>query len=280
MADSSVSSAVMLGICDWSEGMAANVHAKASSYVDLDVDSLAFTILFVAVLETVFWTSNAFFYLVDRCRVFQEYRIPAAGTGPAPELVQECLIEVLASNFLVRPLLLYLVGHRVVVWSGVTFDPLLLPSAPVWLLQIAWCIAVDDTWFYWGHRLMHHRYLYKHVHKKHHTFKQPTGISTVFAHPVEDLFVNTTATLLGPLLIGSHVSVLVSYAALKLWQSVDAHSGYNLPFPFCPFSALPYMDCAPAHNFHHTHNTGNFGGWFTFWDQLCGTDVSYRRHLR
>lgn len=39
------------------------------------------------------------------------------------------------------------------------------------------------------------------------------------------------------------------------------------------------MDCAPAHDFHHTHNTGNFGGWFIFWDWLCGTDQRYSLHL-
>ena len=43
----------------------------------------------------------------------------------------------------------------------------------------------------------------------------------------------------------------------KLWQSIDAHSGYDLPFPLSPWSAIKYMDCAPAHDFHHSHNHGN-----------------------
>ena len=37
---------------------------------------------------------------------------------------------------------------------------------------------------------------------------------------------------------------------------------------------------ARAHDFHHSHNAGNYGGFFMFWDWACGTDAAYRRHLR
>ena len=66
---------------------------------------------------------------------------------------------------------------------------------------------------------------------------------------------------------------------LKLAQSIDAHSGYDLPFPLSIWSAVDVMDCAPAHSFHHSRNTGMYGGYFVFWDRLCGTDASYRTHL-
>jgi sterol desaturase/sphingolipid hydroxylase (fatty acid hydroxylase superfamily) len=70
------------------------------------------------------------------------------------------------------------------------------------------------------------------------------------------------------------------YSALKLWQSIDAHSGYNLPFPISPFSFITWMDCAPAHDYHHSNNLGNFGGFFIFWDWLMGTDEKYLKHLQ
>ena len=34
------------------------------------------------------------------------------------------------------------------------------------------------------------------------------------------------------------------------------------------------------HDFHHSHNSGNYGGFFMFWDWACGTDAAYKRHLR
>ena len=52
-----------------------------------------------------------------------------------------------------------------------------------------------------------------------------------------------------------------------------------LPAPLSPWNLLPGMDCAAAHDFHHSHNVGNFGGFFTFWDRVCGTDAAYRRFL-
>ena len=98
-----------------------------------------------------------------------------------------------------------------------------------------------------------------------------------YAHPVEDLVSNTLSTIAGPLLLGSHATVLWLYTALKLWQSIDAHSGYDMPPPVSPWSVIRWMDCAPAHDYHHSHNVGNYGGYFMFWDWLMGTDVDYAK---
>lgn len=97
-------------------------------------------------------------------------------------------------------------------------------------------------------------------------------------HPIEDILVNSIPTVIGPLLLSPHVSLLWVYTCMKLYQSIDAHSGYDLPFPFSPWSTIKYMDCSPAHNYHHSHNVGNYGGYFMFWDSLCGTDQSYNRY--
>ena len=216
------------------------------------------------------------------------------------------------------------------VWLCVYGGPPLaapLPGVPSLLLQLFACMWIDDTYFYWSHRLFHHKLLYKHVHKKHHRFHHPVGICTEYCHPVEDLLVNAAGTVAGPLLLGSHAAVMAAYLGLKLLQSIDAHSGFDLPFS--PFSVLRSMDCAPAHDFHRkstlssfvpktwsrthsvyfpfcfgveckrrvtwlsllvgfdllyqlfadSHNTGMYGGWFLFWDWICGTDQTYLKHL-
>jgi sterol desaturase/sphingolipid hydroxylase (fatty acid hydroxylase superfamily) len=49
------------------------------------------------------------------------------------------------------------------------------------------CAVIEDTWHYWLHRLMHHKRLYKYVHKVHHTYQAPFGMVAEYAHPVETI---------------------------------------------------------------------------------------------
>ena len=47
------------------------------------------------------------------------------------------------------------------------------------------CLMIEDTWHYWVHQLLHHRRLYKYVHKVHHNFQAPFGMVAEYAHPIE-----------------------------------------------------------------------------------------------
>lgn len=58
---------------------------------------------------------------------------------------------------------------------------------------------MEDAWHYVAHRIMHHRLLYKHVHKIHHEFSAPFGLAAEYAHPIE-IFVLGLGTVGSPLL--------------------------------------------------------------------------------
>eukprot|EP00039_Didymoeca_costata_P016828 m.306817 g.306817 ORF g.306817 m.306817 type:complete len:275 (+) comp16457_c0_seq16:240-1064(+) len=240
-------------------------------------ERLLFTISTIFLTESVFWLAVGYFFLIDRSKRFRKYKIQSK--DPSPQLVKSCLEEVILNSIIIKPLALWFVGYPLIKWCGLSMSVSDLPSFLTVAWQMIFCVAVDDTWFYWGHRLLHTKWLYRAIHKKHHKFTQPVGISTVFANPIEDIFANTLSTVLGALLLKSHVVILWMSMVLKIWQSVDAHSGYDLPFPLSPFSTLYGMDCSPAHNFHHSHNIGNYGGYFTFWDHVCGTNKAYQAFL-
>ena len=36
-----------------------------------------------------------------------------------------------------------------------------------------------------------------------------------------------------------------------------------------------FVGGADRHDFHHSHNVGNFGGFTIFWDSIMGTDKDY-----
>jgi sterol desaturase/sphingolipid hydroxylase (fatty acid hydroxylase superfamily) len=139
---------------------------------------------------------------------------------------------------------------------------------------------VDDFLFYWSHRLAHHKLFYATIHKQHHLFKYTLPIATEYCHPLEDLFVNTLSSIAGPLLLNTHVTVFWLYSGLKLYQSIDAHSQYVLPFPLSPWNiAFLGIDCGRAHSFHHSNNAGMYGGFTRFWDWVGGSDKHYKAHL-
>jgi methylsterol monooxygenase len=53
--------------------------------------------------------------------------------------------------------------------------------------QIALFFVLEDAWHYVSHRILHNRYLYKHIHKLHHEFSAPFGLAAEYAHPIEIL---------------------------------------------------------------------------------------------
>lgn len=53
----------------------------------------------------------------------------------------------------------------------------------------------QDHSVYWIHRIYHWPWLYKHFHKLHHKYKQPTAFSVTAIHPVESLHIQLTLTL-------------------------------------------------------------------------------------
>ena len=49
------------------------------------------------------------------------------------------------------------------------------------------CLVIEDTWHYFIHQLLHHRSIYKYVHKVHHHYQAPFGMVAEYAHPIETL---------------------------------------------------------------------------------------------
>ena len=50
--------------------------------------------------------------------------------------------------------------------------------------SIAAIAVVHDSYYYWAHRLMHHRAVYRRVHAVHHQFTNPTPFAAYAFHPL------------------------------------------------------------------------------------------------
>ena len=150
-----------------------------------------------------------------------------------------------------------------------------LPPARTWGRDIALQIVCCDGLFYWIHRMLHHPVLYRLLHKKHHEFRATTIWASEYFGEV-DFVLNVLPGVIPALLLGAHFAVLMAFTVIRQWQTVQSHSGYDLPFD--PFNRGIFHGGARRHDFHHTHNNGCYSDFLPFWDWLCGTDRKYAEY--
>ena len=53
-----------------------------------------------------------------------------------------------------------------------------------------------------------------------------------------------------------HIFSLWIWTVVRVTDSNEAHSGYELPFS--PYRLIPFSASASYHDYHHSHNVGNY----------------------
>jgi len=182
-------------------------------------------------------------------------------------------------------------------WSNICFGKRNKPTWWTMAWQVSVAYFVYDFMFYFSHRALHSKLLYKRFHKKHHAFSTTIGLASSY----QDTFEGLTQMfnwwvpmgLVGYLNGSLHISTIFAYNCFRWIETVDAHCGYI--FPFSPFSIIPLFGGAAAHDFHHSGeglaikkladgtlfmDFGNYGA-STIWDNLLGTVApAYRDSMR
>jgi Delta7-sterol 5-desaturase len=144
-----------------------------------------------------------------------------------------------------------------------------------WLvLSVGVMVLMHDTYFYWTHRLMHHRLLFRLVHRAHHLSTSPTPWAAYAFGPAEAL----VQAGVGPLIVFTIPTHPAAFAAFMAWQiafNVLGHCGYEvLPRWFLRSGAGVVLNSVTHHALHHEKLTANFGLYFNVWDRLMGTNHS------
>lgn len=152
-----------------------------------------------------------------------------------------------------------------------------IPRWPYVLAQCFGCAVVEDTWHYFLHRLLHHRRIYKYIHKVHHEFTAPFGMQAEYAHPAETLILGA-GFFIGILLFCNHVFFLWAWVSFRLLETIDVHSGYEIPLN--PLHLIPFYGGTRFHDFHHMNFVGNYSSTFTWWDKLLKTDNQYNKYMQ
>ncbi|KAK9718005.1 Fatty acid hydroxylase [Popillia japonica] len=145
---------------------------------------------------------------------------------------------------------------------------------PTWwfFLQFVVIFVYQDYATYLLHRLYHVPFLYKHFHKMHHKYKQPTAFSVTAIHPVESIHIQLTL-ILPIFVIPLHWGPFYIVALYTYYHGIIDHSGIN----FKAYWWQPWQPDAIFHDNHHQYFHVNFAFNIYFWDILHGT---YRRKDR
>lgn len=116
-----------------------------------------------------------------------------------------------------------------------------IPTLKTAIIELIIFDIVYDICLYHTHRLVHTRYFYKRVHKKHHEFKAPIAISALYCSPYEHVLLDLFPLLAGPLLLNSCLIMLWTGLFTRVFWILNVHSGYHFPF----------LTSAEHHDWHH-----------------------------
>ncbi|MEZ5323840.1 MAG: sterol desaturase family protein [Verrucomicrobiales bacterium] len=156
-------------------------------------------------------------------------------------------------------------------WTQLYHD---IHAYPMWWfwLSIVITIFLHDTWFYWSHRLLHHRRLFRLFHRTHHLSTNPTPWAA-FAFSPGEAVVQAAIFPLAVLLLPIHPFAFGLFLMWQMFFNVIGHTGYEYNSSRLMRSPLRYFINTPTnHAMHHESMQGNFGLYFNFWDRLMRTN--------
>lgn len=228
--------------------------------------------------EVVYFGRCIPWIIVDATPYFRRWKLQPNKIPTAQEQ-WECTKQVLWAHFTIEGPLIWLF-HPMAEAIGMTTYEVPFPSLTTMAIQVAFCFVFEDFFHFLAHQALHAGCLYKYIHKIHHKYGAPFGLAAEYAHPAEVAILGT-GTIAGPLLYcffthNVHIVTVYIWITLRLFQTIDAHSGYVFPWSLQHF--IPFWSGAEHHDFHHMAFNNNFSTSFRWWDWLCGTDKNFRAY--
>lgn len=204
--------------------------------------------------------SLSFFFVFDRALMHHPLILEN-------QIQKEIMVTLKALPFMSFPTaLLFLLEVR-------GYSRLYLPSNFTWphlvgdiFFSIIGFLVFTDSLIYWIHRGLHHRSVYKYLHKVHHRWKVPTPFASHAFHPV-DGFLQSLPYHLFPFLFPLNKYVyLALFVFVNIW-TVSIHDGdYRVPEML-----RPVINGSAHHTDHHILYNCNYGQYFTLWDRIGGS---------
>ncbi|PQA92426.1 hypothetical protein B0A69_15435 [Chryseobacterium shigense] len=173
-------------------------------------------------------------------------------------IIMTFLVVLIVNTPIVNSTLLYhTVSEYSILW--------LIASIPIGMF-------IHDTYFYWLHRLLHHKKIFRHVHLVHHKSNNPNPFSSYSFHMIEAVGEGLIIPLL-LFIIPLHPFSLYTYLLFSFIINAYGHLGYEIaPQWFRNSFLFGILNTSVYHNLHHSKFHGNYGLYFRFWDRIMHTE--------
>ena len=151
--------------------------------------------------------------------------------------------------------------------------------------QIILIVLVHDAYFYWIHRAMHSKRLFRATHLHHHKSRTPTPW-TAYSFSSSEAVLEAAYV---PLFLYATSFAGMTYAGFAvlifMWHQIIrntmAHAGHELfPAGWVDNPLTSWIATTTHHDLHHS-DRANYGFYFTWWDKWMGTEhPRYKEEFR
>ncbi|SDF91383.1 Sterol desaturase/sphingolipid hydroxylase, fatty acid hydroxylase superfamily [Pedobacter terrae] len=145
---------------------------------------------------------------------------------------------------------------------------------PIWYVGVMLILSliIHDTYFYWMHRLLHHKKLFKLAHLVHHKSTNPSPWTSYSFHILEAITEGLVLVAV-VMLLPMHPLTILLFTVIGFIINVYGHLGYEImPKGFRSTWAFEILNSSVHHNLHHSKFKGNYGLYFRIWDRVMGTE--------
>jgi len=248
------------------EGMAALFIERGWVYLHQSFGNFGIFLLAYFLMTALYAASSLVLYFIDKYRLLDKYKIQKGKYATDAEYIS--VLKTLAFDYLVFILPIGFVTFPFTQFLGMN-DSLPLPSFGTWALHIFICLVGEDFFHYWVHRFLHTPWAYKKIHKDHHLYLAPFGLTATFSHPAE-IMMEGFAAFLPVLLLRPHFFTFYTWFIIRQLDAVYTHCGYDLPV-FRLINKIPFYGGVLFHDYHHLAFNCNYASRFTHIDQMFGT---------
>jgi sterol desaturase/sphingolipid hydroxylase (fatty acid hydroxylase superfamily) len=143
-------------------------------------------------------------------------------------------------------------------------------------IQLVAMVILHDFWFYWMHRGLHLRAMFRRAHAAHHQSRTPTSWASYAFAPIESVFEALYVPVF--LFVLSRFGPMYPLAVFiflghQIARNAIGHSGHELAWSgFTRSRWTGWLTTTTHHDLHHSEGRHNFGLYFTWWDRWMGTE--------